>query len=239
MPTLFKPSRPTIKRERAPTFAFPSLSDRVTINGATGSGKTVAGAWLLSEARFDKQPFIIVNFKREALFRKIQRAVQIGIDDPIPTKPGIYHFEPLATMEKEMEDWLWKVHRAGKTGLFIDEGYLMPENSKAFRAILTTGRSLLIPVYTLSQRPVRLPRFTLSESSFYQLFRLQDKRDVKVVNEFTPENEIWRSENRLPDFHSRWYDVARDTSLTLGPVPKEDRILERFDQRLTPRRRLI
>lgn len=199
----------------------------------------MSGAWLLSEADFHKQPFVIINFKREPLFRAISRAVQIDFSDKIPTKPGIYHFEPLTTELDKLEDWLWRVWRQGSVGLFIDEGYMMPENSAAFRTILTTGRSLKIPVYTLSQRPVRLPRFTLSETNFYQSFRLQDRRDRKTVEEFTPENLIWRSNERLPEYNSRWYDVAQDLSLLMRPVPRLDRILERFDERLTPRKTLI
>jgi hypothetical protein len=233
MSTIFKP-------RYGPRFGFPTLSDRVTINGATGSGKTVAGAWLLSEARFDLQPFVIVNFKREKLFHAIERAIKIGYSDPIPTQPGLYHIEPLATELDKLEDWLWRVWHHGKVGLFIDEGYLMPDNSAAFKAILTTGRSLFIPVYTLSQRPVKLPRFTLSETSFYMSFRLQDRRDRKVVEEFTPEDHpIWRSDERLPEYHSRWYDVGQDFSCVLGPVPDMAKILERFDMRLAPKRKMI
>ena len=226
------------KPNSAPGFRFPTLEDRVTINGRTGSGKTVAGAWLLSESEFHVQPFVIVNFKGERLFRSIPRAVQIDTKE-VPTKPGIYHIEPLPHQIQEMENWLWKVWHQSNIGLFIDEGYMLPD-IEAFRTILTTGRSRHIPVYTLSQRPIQLPRFTFSEANFYQCFDLNDKRDRKTVEMFTPEDNVWtRDGDKLPKFHSKWYDVGRDYSCVLGPVPHMDKILERFDDRLKPRRKLI
>lgn len=230
----------TAQKPAAP-FRFPTLEDRVTINGHTGSGKTVGGAWLLANAEFDKQPFIIINFKREKLFRAIKRAVPLDIDDELPDRPGVYHMEPLATEESRLEEWLWRVWRKGGTGLFIDEGYLMPRSgdSPAFKAILTTGRSLLIPVYTLTQRPVSVPRFVFSEATFYQSYNLMDKRDRKVVEEFTPDDDIWSGQPRLPKYHSRWRDQAEDFSCTLDPCPATNVLLAKIDRRLTPRQTLL
>lgn len=222
-------------------FRFPTLEDRVTINGHTGSGKTVGGAWLLANAEFDKQPFVIINFKREKLFRAIKRAVPLEIDDDLPDAPGLYHMEPLATEEARLEEWLWRVWRKGATGLFIDEGYLMPRSgdSPAFKAILTTGRSLLIPVYTLTQRPVSVPRFVFSEATFYQSYNLNDRRDRKIVEEFTPDDETWSGQTPLPKFHSRWRDQSEDFSCTLGPCPDTKVLLAKFDARLTPRQTML
>ena len=219
-------------------FEFPSLEDRVTINGRTGSGKTHAGAWLLSESEFHKQPFVIIDFKRDIFFSKIDRLKEIDFGE-VPTKPGVFHLKALPDQTQEMEDWLWKVWKKTHIGLFVDEGYLIDKNSKAFRTILTTGRSLHIPVYTLSQRPVELPRFTISEASFYQSFNLHDKRDRDTVEQFTPKEGIWGNDARLPKFHSKWYAVSADFSCLLGPAPRAEHILQRFDERLKPRKRII
>jgi hypothetical protein len=222
-------------------FAFPTIHDRVVVNGRTGSGKTHAGAWLLSEADFHRQPYVIVDFKREELFKQITRREQIDLDDALPTKPGIYHMTVLPTEIDALEEWLWKVWRQTHIGLFFDEGALLDKNSGAMKAIQVTGRALCIPCYTLSQRPVGLGRHIFSEQNFYMGFHLNDARDRDTVAEWTPDYGIWegRQKLRLPKFHSRWYDVGADLSVELAPAPRAAHILQRFDERLKPRKRFI
>lgn len=230
-----------LAREATPKqlFRFPTLEDRTTINGRTGSGKTVAGAWLLSESRFDLQPFVILDFKREQIFQKIKRRIEIGLDD-MPVKPGVYHLTLLPHQVDEIESWLWDVWERGNIGLFVDEGHLIDRNSKAMKAIMVTGRAKKIPVYTLSQRPVSLPRHIFSEQNFYMSFHLNDKRDRETVAEWTPDDStVWDMDVRLPTYHSRWYDVGEDFSCLMGPVPNIPRILQRFDDRLKPRKHVI
>lgn len=218
-------------------FKFPTLADRVTINGRTGSGKTVAGAWLLSEADFHKQPFVIVDMKREGLFKQVSRIIPIDFNE-VPKHPGVYILRPFPHEEEEIKAWLWKVWSQGSTGLFFDEGYLIPD-SDIFRTILTTGRSLHIPVYTLSQRPVNLPRYVFTEADYYMSFHLNDKRDRDIVRGFTPDDKVWDTTTKLKKYHSRWYDIARDYTAIMSPVPQSDQIINRFDMRLTPKKRFI
>src|SRR5271156_6267982 len=221
-------------------FQFPSLNDRKTLIGRTGSGKTQAGAWLLSESPFDRQPFVILDYKREPLFDQIARRKEISLRE-VPNKPGLYHLKLLPGEDDDaLEKWLWKVWRQGSTGLFFDEGYLVPKNSAAWRSILVTGRSLRLPTFTLSQRPVSLPIWSISEADYYYVFHLNRKEDWDKVAGFVPQNEnIWAENVRLPKFHSRWYDVGADQSLVLGPAPQAAHILGRFDERLKPRKRII
>ncbi len=212
----------------------------MTINGATGSGKTHFGAWLLSEARFDLQPFVVVNLKEERLFHQIGRIVNLKQGE-LPARPGLYQIEFKPFQLDKLEHWLWKVWDAKNIGLFIDEGYMLPDRSDAFSTILTTGRSRRLPVYTLSQRPAWLSRFVFSEANFYTLFRLQDKEDRDRVRKFTPDDDpVWNDiDTRISKYHSRWYDVDQDFSTFVRPAPSRDAILARFEQRLTPRRRML
>jgi hypothetical protein len=232
-----------IIRPKKTAFQWPSLEERVVINGRTGSGKTHAGAWLLSEADFHKQPFIIVDFKRENLFKAIHRRKEIDLDDDLPASnhPGIYHMQILPTEIDALEKWLWRVWKQTHIGLFFDEGALLDRNSAAMKTIQVTGRALKIPVYTLSQRPVGLGRPIFSELNYYMGFHLNDSRDRDTVAEWTPDYGVWegRQKERLPKFHSRWYDVGADFSCVLGPAPRAEHILQRFDERLRPRKRFL
>ena len=48
---------------------FPDDSHRHAIFGRTGTGKTVFGLWCLSQRSYDKIPWIIIDFKRDMIFK--------------------------------------------------------------------------------------------------------------------------------------------------------------------------
>ena len=74
-------------------FRLPDLSQRVAVIGRTGSGKTMFGAFLLSRAAFDRQPFVIVNYKRDGFLNSIPRVKDIDLKE-IPRHPGVYMLQP-------------------------------------------------------------------------------------------------------------------------------------------------
>ncbi len=212
------------------------------INGRTGSGKSVFGAWLLSTAPLDRMPYIIVDYKRDKLLQGIDRAEDLDLADKLPKRPGLYRVTPLHSEPEAVEDWLWRVWAKGKTGLLIDEGYMIPDGRKnsALQTLFTQGRALGIPVIILSQRPAWLNRFCFSECDYYCCFHLNDVRDQLTVKGFTPHNnEVWDMTRRLPPHHSRWYDIGRDYSAVLGPAPDPEKILDRFDAILKPKQRWV
>jgi type IV secretory pathway VirB4 component len=45
-------------------FRFPGGDQRTTILGATGSGKSTCGLWMLAHQRLNARPWIIFDFKR-------------------------------------------------------------------------------------------------------------------------------------------------------------------------------
>lgn len=212
---------------------LPNDTHRIAIIGKTGSGKTQAAAWHLSNRNFHKIPWVIIDFKLDGLLGELP-AQEIGIKDNPPRKPGLYIVHPLPDQESEVEEFLWKLWAKEDIGLYIDEGYMIG-NSPAFRAILTQGRSKNIPVIVLSQRPVWMSRFVFSESDFYQVFWLNDARDRKTVNAFVPTD----INKRLEDFHSIYYDVGDDNLVIMKPVPRRDEIIERFNERLLPKKRIL
>lgn len=197
-------------------FRFGGGDSRTTVIGATGSGKSVCGAWMLAHQRFDKRPWIVFDYKREELFDQAGfppiRPLDLG---KLPNEPGLYLVTPIARRDDDaVEDFLWRVWERGNIGLYIDETYLMPDRS-AFPAIYQQGRSLRIPVIACTQRPVAVPRPIFSEAGFFAVFHMADKRDYAVVEGFVPGD----LSAPMPPFHWWWYDVQRRVLLHMGPVP--------------------
>lgn len=219
-----------------PEFRFPNETQRTAIIGRTGSGKTQAGTWFLSEAPFDRQPYIVVDYKRDRLIGGIDRAREIGLKD-VPKQPGLYVVRPNPADDEAVENWLWKIWAHEKIGLYIDEGYMLPMGPKgAFTSILTQGRSKKIPVLCLSQRPVFLSRFVFSEADFFAVFQLNDSEDAKTAQRYIPRDRL-NIRDELPDYHFYWFDVAKRGAFHMQPVPRDDAILQRFEDRLKPKRK--
>lgn len=224
--------------DSAIAFRLPRLDQRVAIVGRTGSGKTQGGTWLLSRSGFDKQPFIIIDYKGDKLLNDIDRAREIALGE-VPKYPGLYIVHPekgTADADKAMEEYLWRIKNKGNIGLFFDEAYMLPNarGQGAVSAILTQGRSLHLPVIALTQRPKFIQRFIFTEADFLWMYHLQHAEDIDTVTHFTSPA---LAGPRLPRFHSRWYDVSQDATFRLAPVPPAEEILDVFDRRLTPKRR--
>lgn len=215
-------------------FRFPNNTQRMAIVGRTGSGKTQFAAWVLSHAPFHKQPYVMVDYKYDGLLNDIEGIREIGLNE-YPKKPGLYIVHPSPNDEEGIEKFLMGVWAKERIGIYIDEGYMIDKNSPGLTAILTQGRSKHIPAIVLSQRPVMLNRFILSEADFHAVFHLNDRRDQKTVEGYLP----GKLDERLPDYHCRWYDVGKDKNLILQPVPDRDKILSRFYERLKKTRSFI
>ena len=212
---------------------LPGIEDRTIIVGRTGSGKTYAGLFLLSEMPIDEMPWVIIDYKRERNIAQIPYAEYITLGQ-IPSEPGVYIVQPLHTQDVEMEAFLMAIWETENIGLYIDEGVMLPK-SDALDVILIQGRSKNIPVILLSQRPVGISRFAFSEASIIQVFPSHDKRDQKTISEFTP---LFKDRNSrddlLPLYHSHYYDVKSQSLEKLKPVPPIGAIMETFREKLEP-----
>lgn len=197
------------------SFRFGGGDARTTVLGATGSGKSTNGLWQLSYQRFDKRPWIAIDFKREIIFDLVgfPPIQQLTLADRIPRKPGLYLVSPRPGQDALLEHFLWRVWAAGNVGLFVDEAALMPDGD-AFPALLQQGRSKRIPIIACSQRPVNVARGLFSEANFFCVYRMVDRRDYKVVEGFVPAD----IGNPLPRYAWHWYDVAENELLAMGPV---------------------
>lgn len=201
----------------ASQFRFPGGDARTTIIGATGSGKSTCGLWMLAHQRLDVRPWLIFDFKRESFFDRIgfPPITHIGVTAPAPKKPGLYLVSPLPGQDEQVEALLWRVWQQENCGLYIDEAPLMPQHGDAFQACIQQGRSKRIPIIACAQRPVGVPRGLFSEANFVCLYTLTDRRDFKLVEGFVPA-EMGAP---LPWHYWRWWDRERRTLLNMKPVP--------------------
>lgn len=216
---------------------LPGDRDRVTVIGPTGSGKTHASIWHLSNASFDKKPWIVINPKREELVSYIDGAYTMDLTDT-PKYPGIYDVQPIPSDAPLVDNLLLRVWEHENIGVWIDEG-LMFGTGDGIDALFTQGRSKRIPMIMLMQRPVWVSRFAVSEATFFQYFGLEDERDQRTVRSFARNLPV---DAHLEQYHSFYYDVPRKRNYHFKPMPKANTILDRINSRLAamkPQRKII
>lgn len=233
------PSEPTLgpprigpRDKRAPRL--PGPTDRLLIIGQTGSGKTQAGVWHLSKMDWHEKPWIIYDFKGDDLLNEIG-ATELPVSS-VPDKPGLYIVHPLPHQSDEVESQMWKLWARENTGIYVDEGYMV--DNSAWNAILTQGRSKHIPVIVLAQRPAWLTRFMLSEVGYFQVFYVQHPKDRERLKGFIPSDTGASLDERLPKYHSYYYDVGSDSLRKMAPVPDRQAIITEFESRMNSQRDL-
>lgn len=200
-------------------FVLPGAADRTVIIGQTGSGKTIQGAWLLSKQRFDKRPWVALDFKGEELWDRVgdppMRPLRMGA---MPAKKGLYRMVVRPDEDDALEDWLWKIWDRENVGLFVDEVSLV--NSKAaFKGCLRQGRSKHIPIIACTQRPVDCDREVFTEAQYRSFFGLEDSRDYLTIKGLFGDRDIREEARTLKRHHSLWYDVKQRSLMRLQPCP--------------------
>lgn len=209
------------------SIRLPRTDDRTVLVGRTGTGKTVAGLWHLSNYEFEKpggMPWVIIDFKRDKHINSIPNLQKIGFDYVPSFKDyGIFHIHALPADVKgtnkkasPVESYLIQLWDREDIGIFIDETYVIGDNT-GLELCLTQGRSKTIPMILCTQRPVWVSRFAFSEASFIQCFSLNDDRDLATVEAFMPIN--FDDESKLAKYQSFYYDIAEDEIVRLAPVP--------------------
>ncbi len=226
------------------SFEWPREDEHTAIVGRNGSGKTQLGAFMLTKQDYLKRRWVVIDYKREEIFQRLKNIREIGFNE-VPKEPGLYILKSGPYFEDETEGWLWRVHQRGGVGLFADEGYMLPNSGGhaggAYQAILTQGRSLRIPVVTLTQRPVKVTPFAFSEAKHVAVFDLSRRKDWQTIEENTVDGfSEWLPkgyENGLPEFHARWFMVNRKQFFLFKPVPDAKAIIAELDSKLPPRRK--
>lgn len=207
---------------------LPGDKDRSFIVGRTGSGKTHAACWQLSLRNYDVKPWIIYNFKTDELIDSIPGAQILDLEQPLPQQPGIYIVHPGPDEEEWIEAHMKSIWARRNIGVYVDEGYMVGKNNAGFRLLLTQGRSRRVPMIILSQRPVWMDRFVLSEADYIQVFHLTHKMDVAKMEEVVPGD----LSERLPEYQSYYYEVKADQLSVMPKLPDIDIIMANFDRKL-------
>jgi hypothetical protein len=217
---------------------LPGPSDRITIVGHTGSGKSQAAMWHLSNANFDTKPWLIVDPKGEEKIWQIEGIEHVKVGE-IPKYAGLYTVHPTQYESDELDDYLYNVLLHGNIGCYFDEAFLCGKGP-GFTTLLIQGRSQKCPAITLTQRPVMVSRFAFSESQFFQCFALTDDRDYDTLQGFAKIPKF--AENPLPEFYSYYYDVRWRRAYKMLPVPKIETILDTINEKMEsrePRRKYL
>ncbi len=203
-------------------FRWPGGDQRTTILGASGSGKSTCGLWMLAHQRLDKRPWVIFDFKREAFFDMVgfPPITHIALDSKPPRHPGLYVVTPRPGEDAAVENFIWRCWEAENIGLYVDEAPLMPDGSDAFQACIQQGRSKHIPIIACTQRPVNVARGLFSEANFVCVYSVTDRRDYKLIEGFVPTE----MSQPLQWHHWRWYDRDRRVLLNMLPVPPPEQV---------------
>lgn len=208
---------------------FPDNSQRITIIGRTGSGKTHAALWHLSIRDLKNLPWVIINSKGSNFFNKIQKIKKINFDSQIKEN-GIYIITPFPEQKDELNKFLLKIWSRGNCGLFIDESADIG-TLPAYERILRQGRERIIPVIQCTQRPVDVTHSAFTESEFFQVFYIKDERDQKTISFFVPlEKRDWKKMARGRE--SYYYNVLDDKISLIQPLPSKKIILDRINKQL-------
>lgn len=196
-----------------PTPRLPDPSEHIAIAGRTGTGKTTAALDMLSRRDMRKMAWILIDHKGAEAIKKLSLP-PIRVDTKILPDKGAYHLKAKYGDAKErdrLEDFLARILRHGKIGIYIDEGHLMGV-SDALRSIMVAGREKCVPVMWCSQRAQQIDPFIWSQSSFYRVFALQTRLDKKRFEENFP--IAWEEPGK---FQSYYYDVGAGTVFLLKP----------------------
>jgi hypothetical protein len=208
--------------------------------GRTGTGKTVAGLYWLSQCDLSK-PWVVFNFKDDEHIESIANTRYISYDY-VPQKrdEGLFIIDvrPGDTKGKSgnlspLENYFTKLWERQNVGIFVDEAFMIGSND-AFDMCLTQGRSRRIPMIVCTQKPSWISTFCYSEASFFQVFDLNDVKDIDRIEQFLPFD--WFEEEPLDDHESWYYDVSADELVRLKPVPPMEKIREIFSTKLRPQR---
>ena len=195
---------------------LPTPKQRMIVVGSTGSGKTALALWHLSKRSFINRTIIIFDMKRDSSLSKIKAKV-LSLNKKVPSDGGVYFYRPIPIADDELvNSILLQIWNNENYLVFFDELAIAKTNSRGFIACLTQGRDKNIEMIMCTQRPVDVSRYAFSETDFMALMKLNDKRDIKTIQEMVDVDLTVP----IPKYYSRWIDKNENSCLILEPVPE-------------------
>lgn len=164
-------------------------NDRGCLIGATGSGKTFLGRYLVEDV--DKPYSVVYDAKISDSISKWGHTFieDFGQLQESEAKRIVYRPNYREAVDPVLQDQFFEwVYLRKHTRLFVDEAYAVAGGSNPsfhFQACLSRGRERGISTLVGTQRPTRIPLVTLSEAEHFYVFRLTWPGDRKRVEELS------------------------------------------------------
>lgn len=196
-----------------------STSDRVSIFGRTGSGKTfLSKNWLL--LHYNRYVFWDVKLQNSDVKHDILIRTPKELKEALDTHEKIL-YQPKSLTDEDFNDICEIIFKHGNTILYVDESSAISTPVKIqywHKMLVTQGRSYNVGAINVSQRPRDIHNTLISESEHFFVFSLNLETDISKLRQQLGDaaDEI----RVLPERHFLYYNVKQNKAYIFKPVRK-------------------
>ncbi len=200
-----------------------STSDRISIFGRTGSGKTFfAKNYLLPH--YDRYVFWDIKKENTDMLHDViitnPKDLKKALENPIlSARPSKILYQPTKPTDADFNDICEIIFNSKNNALYVDEAALISTPSKILyyhKVIVTQGRSYDVGIINVSQRPRDIHNTLISESEHLFVFALSLETDVIKLRQQmgNAADEIYT----LPEYHFLYHNVKTNKSFIFKPI---------------------
>lgn len=172
---------------RSPTsleILRPRRTDRATLTGQTGTGKTTLARYLLAAREYK----VIADYKGRIDWPEYKLCRTLKQLVSAKEKSLLYKPNYRESIDEESQSSFWEfIFKRGGTTAYIDELAAIANRNTYpyyYGACLMRGRELGIEVWSATQRPTDIPQIALSEAEHFYVFYQslpQDREKVEAI----------------------------------------------------------